>query len=44
MNVCEGVLTVIAMDAGFRLIAMSILPISKNTIVYGSNDGGHTGE
>jgi len=26
---------------GFRLIAMSILPISKTTIVYGSSDGGH---
>lgn len=27
---------------GFRLIAMSILPISKRTIVYGSNDYGQT--
>ena len=27
---------------GFRLIAMSLLPINKNTIVYGSSDGGIT--
>lgn len=27
---------------GFRLIAMSVLPISSSTIVYGSNDGGVT--
>lgn len=27
---------------GFRLIAMSILPISRNTIVYGSSDFGQT--
>lgn len=27
---------------GFRLLAMSILPIKKSTIVYGSNDYGHT--
>eukprot|EP01116_Phalansterium_solitarium_P021277 TRINITY_DN6548_c0_g1_i1.p1 TRINITY_DN6548_c0_g1~~TRINITY_DN6548_c0_g1_i1.p1 ORF type:complete len:1106 (+),score=432.25 TRINITY_DN6548_c0_g1_i1:73-3390(+) len=27
---------------GFRLIAMSILPISKETIIYGSSDGGKT--
>ena len=27
---------------GFRLIAMSILPISRQTIVYGSNDYGQT--
>ena len=27
---------------GFRLIAMSILPITKETIVYGSNDCGRT--
>lgn len=25
---------------GFRLIAMSILPIDKTTLVYGSNDAG----
>lgn len=25
---------------GFRLVAMSILPINKNTIVYGSCDAG----
>ncbi|EGG19946.1 hypothetical protein DFA_07055 [Cavenderia fasciculata] len=27
---------------GYRLIAISILPITKNTIIYGSNDGGKT--
>lgn len=27
---------------GFRLIAVSVLPISKQTIVYGSNDAGLT--
>lgn len=27
---------------GFRLIAMSVLPISSKTIVYGSSDGGQT--
>lgn len=27
---------------GFRLIAMSILPISERTIIYGSNDSGMT--
>lgn len=27
---------------GFRLIALSILPISKRTLVYGSSDGGRT--
>ena len=26
---------------GFRLIAISILPISKSTLIYGSNDGGN---
>jgi hypothetical protein len=25
---------------GFRLIATSLLPIEKDTIIYGSNDGG----
>eukprot|EP01125_Pyxidicula_operculata_P004215 TRINITY_DN1624_c0_g1_i3.p1 TRINITY_DN1624_c0_g1~~TRINITY_DN1624_c0_g1_i3.p1 ORF type:complete len:788 (+),score=138.75 TRINITY_DN1624_c0_g1_i3:44-2407(+) len=27
---------------GFRLIAQSLLPISNDTLVYGSSDGGHT--
>eukprot|EP01102_Stenamoeba_stenopodia_P009610 TRINITY_DN2847_c0_g2_i1.p1 TRINITY_DN2847_c0_g2~~TRINITY_DN2847_c0_g2_i1.p1 ORF type:complete len:696 (+),score=133.49 TRINITY_DN2847_c0_g2_i1:124-2088(+) len=27
---------------GFRLICMSLLPISKKTLVYGSDDGGRT--
>ncbi len=27
---------------GFRLIALSVLPISKQTIIYGSNDAGLT--
>lgn len=27
---------------GFRLIAMSLLPVNEGTIVYGSNDGGRT--
>ena len=27
---------------GYRLIAMSILPVSRGTIIYGSADGGHT--
>ena len=27
---------------GFRLIAISLLPINKSTLVYGSNDGGNT--
>jgi hypothetical protein len=27
---------------GFRLIAISLLPIDKNTIIYGSNDYGKT--
>ena len=27
---------------GYRLIAMSCLPISSDTLVYGSRDGGHT--
>ena len=29
-------------QTGFRLIAISILPINRSTIVYGSNDGGQT--
>lgn len=40
-------LTVLVIQAlidyrGFRLLAMSILPIKKSTIVYGSNNYGHT--
>ena len=27
---------------GFRLIAMAVLPVSHDTIVYGSDDGGRT--
>ena len=27
---------------GFRVVAMSLLPVNKNTIVYGSADGGKT--
>jgi hypothetical protein len=27
---------------GFRLIAMSLLPLTANTLVYGSSDGGNT--
>eukprot|EP00007_Cunea_sp_BSH-02190019_P003726 CAMPEP_0174236740 /NCGR_PEP_ID=MMETSP0417-20130205/5774_1 /TAXON_ID=242541 /ORGANISM="Mayorella sp, Strain BSH-02190019" /LENGTH=1527 /DNA_ID=CAMNT_0015315423 /DNA_START=44 /DNA_END=4627 /DNA_ORIENTATION=- len=27
---------------GFRLIAMSVLPLSKGTLIYGSNDAGRT--
>jgi hypothetical protein len=27
---------------GFRLMAMSILPIDRTTLVYGSQDGGKT--
>ncbi len=27
---------------GYRLTAVSLLPIKKDTIVYGSNDGGQT--
>eukprot|EP01104_Vermistella_antarctica_P016419 TRINITY_DN5584_c0_g1_i3.p1 TRINITY_DN5584_c0_g1~~TRINITY_DN5584_c0_g1_i3.p1 ORF type:complete len:797 (-),score=127.78 TRINITY_DN5584_c0_g1_i3:65-2455(-) len=27
---------------GFRLLAMSVLPISDDTLVYGSSDAGHT--
>jgi hypothetical protein len=27
---------------GFRLLAMPILPISKETLKYGSDDGGKT--
>jgi hypothetical protein len=25
---------------GFRLVAMSILPVSESTIIYGTSDGG----
>ena len=28
--------------SGFRVIAISILPIHKSTLVYGTNDGGQT--
>jgi len=28
---------------GYRLVAMSVLPITKNSLVYGSNDGGDNG-
>ncbi len=27
---------------GFRIIAVSVIPISKQTIIYGSHDGGKT--
>lgn len=27
---------------GYRLVAMSILPINKSTLLYGSSDGGKT--
>lgn len=27
---------------GFSLIAQSVVPVTKNTILYGSADGGHT--
>lgn len=27
---------------GFRLVAMSLLPISKSTLIYGSDDAGKT--
>ena len=27
---------------GYRLCAMSIIPIGKDTLIYGSSDGGHT--
>lgn len=27
---------------GFRVVAMSVLPVDKTTIIYGSNDGGQT--
>lgn len=28
---------------GYRLIAVSMLPIGSNTLVYGASDGGKTG-
>ena len=35
-------MTILIDDRGFRMIASSILPISSDTLVYGSCDGGHT--
>jgi len=27
---------------GFRVVAMSVVPVDKTTIIYGSHDGGQT--
>ena len=42
---CEGIrvpLMALVDYRGYRLVAQSILPISRDTIIYGSNDGGKT--
>ena len=42
---CEGIrvpLMALIDYRGYRLVAQSILPISRSTIIYGSNDSGKT--
>ena len=42
---CDGIrvpLMALIDYRGYRLVAQSILPISRSTIIYGSNDGGKT--